>query len=185
MAETFSKQHSKFIAAYCVHFNATKAARDAGYKCNSDDAFSTQGLRLLRNAQIKNEINRICAEQDEATLATKTYIVSKIKQVLEADIVQYIALGKKGASREDLEKIPVEIRKMITQVERKDFYRYEGQVRILDYSTFKFKLMSKDKMAELLTKHTGAIKEGPLAEINNINQASYGQLLEDAEKDGR
>jgi len=183
MADSFSRQHRSFIVHYCVHFNATRAAKDANYKCASDNAYSHRGLELLRNVHIKDEINRICAEQDEATLATKSFIINKIKEVLEADIVEYIALGKRGASKSDLSKMPKEIRKMITQVERKDFYIYDNGKRVLDHSTYKFKLMSKDKMAELLAKHTGAVKEGPLVENNNINQMGYNQLLEKAESE--
>jgi len=182
MDEAISKQHRAFIVAYCSHFNATRAAKDAKFRCASDNAFSVRGHNLLRNINIRDEINRICSEQDEAALANKTFVVNKIKAVLEADLVKYVCLGSEGASESDLMKMPDEIRKMVTQIERLDFYETDiNGGRFVSYSRYKFKLIDKTKMIELLAKHTGAVKEGPLVDTLSINQMSYGQLLKKAE----
>ncbi len=181
MGKKLKLQYEKFIKHYCVYFNATEAAVHAGYSKRS--AHDT-GYTLLRKPEIRDRINEICERQDETTLATKTYIVNKMKEVLEVDIVQYTVLGRQGCTQEQLDEMPLAVRKMITQVERKDFYERDLDGKnIITHSVYKFKLMSKDKMAELLAKHTGATKDGPLVENNNTNQMTYGELLDQSEKE--
>jgi len=175
-----SLQYKKFIASYYLDFNATKAAIDAGY---SRKTARVKGSQLLAITNIKNEVNRICTEADEVTLASKKFIIEKIKAVLDANLLKYAALGKLGASQAELDEMPEDIQKMVTEVHRKDHYAVGANGKpFITHSTYKFKLMSKDKMAELLAKHTGAVKETLVDNSTNINHMSYGQLVQEASK---
>ena len=48
----------RFIEAYLVTGNAADAVRKAGYKCRTVQATSTQGRRLLNDAEVRREIER-------------------------------------------------------------------------------------------------------------------------------
>lgn len=55
MAKRLSERHKKFVAAYLVSLNATKAAIAAGY---SENGASVAGTRLLANARVQEAIER-------------------------------------------------------------------------------------------------------------------------------
>jgi len=57
VAKALSAQQRKFIAHYLLEFNATEAAKQAGY---SEDTADVQGSRLLRNVRVLDEVRRRC-----------------------------------------------------------------------------------------------------------------------------
>ena len=71
-------KQEKFAEAYILHRNATEAARVAGYLGSSDQAFATQGHRLLNNDEIKERI-----EQLEQTLETSVEVIPEIEKQYE------------------------------------------------------------------------------------------------------
>jgi hypothetical protein len=42
-------QEARFLEAYLLHGNASRAAREAGCKCKSDQAFRVRGSQMLKN----------------------------------------------------------------------------------------------------------------------------------------
>lgn len=58
-----------FIEAYLGHFNATQAARDAGYQVSNDATFRTIGSENLAKPNIRKEIDKALSER--AMLATE------------------------------------------------------------------------------------------------------------------
>jgi len=71
-------KQEKFAEAYILHRNATEAARVAGYLGSSDQAFATQGHRLLNNDEIKERI-----EELEQTLETSVEVIPEIEKQYE------------------------------------------------------------------------------------------------------
>jgi len=67
-------KQEKFAQAYIVHRNATEAAKAAGYSGSSDQAFATQGHRLLNNDEIKERIAEL-----ENTLETSVDVITEIE----------------------------------------------------------------------------------------------------------
>ncbi|MFQ5786716.1 MAG: terminase small subunit [Thermodesulfobacteriota bacterium] len=148
-----NKMQQRFILEYLVDFNATKAAQRAGY---SEKTAYAQGHELLKHPEIRDAINKGALEQDEIIHANKKYVLDKSKGVIEADLVEWADLGKKGVEKSQLEKMPKELRIMVTAIDRVDYYNRYGEV---SHSRYKFKLMDKTKVLEIIGKHTGAIKE--------------------------
>ncbi|WP_167556096.1 terminase small subunit [Priestia flexa] len=59
--EKLTKKQLGFIEAYLKEPNATRAALAAGYSPNNYHAASTSGYRMLKNAKIRAEIERLQA----------------------------------------------------------------------------------------------------------------------------
>lgn len=52
-----------FIEAYLTHFNATQAAKDAGYQTEDENTFAAIGYENLRKPQIREAIDQRLAER--------------------------------------------------------------------------------------------------------------------------
>lgn len=57
-----SKQQKDFALHYVLTLNATMATRRAHYKGKTENALAVQGSRLLANAKVRDEIQRVFAE---------------------------------------------------------------------------------------------------------------------------
>lgn len=57
-----------FIQEYLIDFNATRAAKKAGY---SEKTAYSQGQRLLKNVEVKNKITSLKKERISDLIATK------------------------------------------------------------------------------------------------------------------
>jgi phage terminase small subunit len=85
MSKKLTIKQRKFIRAYIKTGNATQAAKDAGYLCKSDEAYSEMGYRLVRNVESKMCEILVEAGIDNSTLA------KKIEEGLNAMIVKPFA----------------------------------------------------------------------------------------------
>lgn len=72
-----------FIAEYLRTQNATKAAIAAGY---SEKTAYSQGSRLLKNVEIRNEIQAQRKEMVKAAKVDAQDVLSRLKDEVEADI---------------------------------------------------------------------------------------------------
>lgn len=68
-------QQLQFAQEYTIDFNATKAARRAGY---SEKSARQQGERLLSNASIRNEVERLRAERAERTRVDADWVTYEL-----------------------------------------------------------------------------------------------------------
>lgn len=85
MAEGLNKRQQLFIAYYCESWNATEAARRAGY---SAKAASVTGYDNLRNPKIKAEIDRRIAE-----IMPKGEVVQRLAAMARADFTDFSQSG--------------------------------------------------------------------------------------------
>lgn len=97
---------------FCLYFvkcfNATKAYRKA-YQCDEYVAMSS-GSRLLRNAKVKEEIDRLKQEKLNQAYLTQADIFQKYMDIAFADMGDYVTFGKKKVpvwKRVDGQDIPV------------------------------------------------------------------------------
>lgn len=111
---------------FCLYFvkcfNATKAYRKA-YQCDEYVAMSS-GSRLLRNAKVKEEIDRLKQEKLNQAYLTQADIFQKYMDIAFADMGDYVTFGKK--------KVPV-----WKQVDGQDIPVMDpntGQQKIAEYS---------------------------------------------------
>ena len=109
MQNTELTEKQRLFCLYFVKcFNATKAYRKA-YQCDEYVAMSS-GSRLLRNAKVKEEIDRLKQEKLNQAYLTQADIFQKYMDIAFADMGDYVTFGKKKVpvwKRVDGQDIPV------------------------------------------------------------------------------
>lgn len=85
-----------FVEEYLTWWNASEAARRAGYKGRAN----TVGPRLLANVVIQEAIK---ARVDELSMSANEVLLGLTAQA-RSNLGDFIVIGKKGAARIDLEK---------------------------------------------------------------------------------
>jgi len=148
-ARKLTKKQDLFVNEYLIAFNATRAAKAAGY---SEKTAYSMGEENLRKPEIRLAIEAAVEERNSRVKVDAEYVVRKLKQVVEADLTDLIALGKEGASEDELKKLPKEMRVLITEISPVANHS-------LGTWRYKFKIMDKTKCTELLGKHVGAFTE--------------------------
>ncbi|KLV23090.1 hypothetical protein ABW02_20285 [Niallia circulans] len=94
-----------FCIHYLKYFNATKAYQKV-YECSYEVA-STNGSRLLRNARIKAELNRIKEERARAVHLDVEAILQKYMDIAFADITDFVDFGQKEYEEKHMDGSPV------------------------------------------------------------------------------
>ena len=84
MAAEISPLQARFVHEYIKCWNATDAARAAGYKCSTDKAFSVQGARLLANVRIQNAIRKAQEEREKATMYDGAWTITQIAEIAQS-----------------------------------------------------------------------------------------------------
>lgn len=95
-------KQSFFVVEYAIDQNGTAAARRAGYK-GSDAVLATQAMRLLRNAEIKAEIDALLQKQKnrleqqvEAKIMSKEQWVARVAAIADANIMEAFHKNENG-----------------------------------------------------------------------------------------
>jgi phage terminase small subunit len=78
--DELTMKQRKFVNAYCESGNATNAAIKAGY---SENTAESQGSRLLKNVKIRKAIEAKEREFEMASLITKEYVLSALKDIAD------------------------------------------------------------------------------------------------------
>ena len=90
-----------FVKEYLVDFNATRAARAAGY---SEKSAEVTGSRMLRNAKVQAEIDRQTQNRVQKLEITTEKIMQETARIAFANVLDYLTVDAKGA-RFDLSKV--------------------------------------------------------------------------------
>ncbi|WP_332649698.1 terminase small subunit [Lysinibacillus sp. 54212] len=80
-----------FCMYYIKTYNQTMAAIKAGY---AKDSAHVEGSRLLRNAKVATEINRLKGEQRKGIFIDAMDVLDKYIQIAFADITDYLTFGR-------------------------------------------------------------------------------------------
>ena len=99
MALTAKQQ--AFVNAYVQHWNATQAAKDAGYKAGSESAFGTIGIENLQ----KLAINEAIAQAVEPLLVSRDEALARLGEAHRFDVSQYLTLAADGTPQLDIGKM--------------------------------------------------------------------------------
>ena len=83
---TLTAQQERFITGYLQHFNASKAAIDAGYSRNSAGA---QGCYLLNCPKITSRIDEILRAEQEDSFVSRFRLMLEMYRVVCTDITEY------------------------------------------------------------------------------------------------
>lgn len=106
--EYLTEQEEAFCRAFARSYNRTEAAVEAGYGKKKDGSVSEksasqQGWRLYNHPLIKARIDEIMSHAADEAGATKFFITSKLKEVVErslADVKPILEFGPSGKLEE-------------------------------------------------------------------------------------
>jgi len=87
MEEILNEKQTLFVLEYMIDFNATQAAIRAGY--SKETAYSI-GQRLLKNVEIKRQIEELKAERVESLKKTREDVISDLELIIN----EYKLTGK-------------------------------------------------------------------------------------------
>jgi phage terminase small subunit len=82
-----------FVSAYIANGgNGTQAAKEAGYKCKSDNAYARQASDLLRQENVNGEISYRLKIREDAKIAKPTEILSFYTSVMRGEVLDQFGI---------------------------------------------------------------------------------------------
>lgn len=166
-----ARKHELFVENYLLHFNATEAYKQT-YGLKSDTVAASNGSALLRQPDVKQYLEKRLAERKEELSVDASYIVRKYLEIIETDYTE----GIQELSKDQLQKMPKALRKLIQSVE---IVKTSTRTDRSDYESERYKVtfMSKDKAAEAIGKHTGTFMKDNITANVNLDQMTFTDAL--------
>ena len=149
-----SDKQAVFVLEYIGDLDATRAAKEAGYKQPQ-----STGSKLLRNDKVNRAIQEVVGPKLVATELNSENILKQLSNFLFRDIVDFV--DKDGFLKCDINAIPEEARQCIDSFETQDEWNEDGNVC---GQKVKVKLVSKGPMLELAMKYAKLV--GPQTQVN-------------------
>lgn len=159
-----NERQQLFCLYFVKMFNATKAYQKA-YQCNEYTAM-VNGSKLLRNAKIKTEIEKLKQIKMNRAFLSEADIFQKYLDIAMADITDFVTFGNKEIDITDKDGS----RKTVTvsQINIKNDYEVDGTL-ISEISQgrdgIKVKLLDKMKALDWLTAHMWMATEEQKAKV--------------------
>lgn len=157
--DELTENQKRFCLYYIKYFNATKAYQKA-YECDYFTA-NANGSRLLVNASVKNEIERLKAEQQQSLFLEGKDVLQKYIDIAFADITDFVEFGQKEIKV--LNELTGEEENInINYVDFKNSSEVDGAI-ITEVKKGKdgvsIKLADKMKALDFLSKYTDLLSE--------------------------
>lgn len=177
----------RFVEEYLVDFNATAAARRAGY---SDRTAQEQSSRLLSNVMVQAEIQSAREKQSQRTEITADRVLKEMALIAFSDLDQILDFSGEEPRLKPANQIPASAKKALSSVKVKRYLEGKGDdARTVEVT--EFKLWSKDAALEKLGKHLGIFKDqvehsgaggGPIEFIETIRLTKHDDGNEATER---
>jgi phage terminase small subunit len=144
-----------FANEYHVDRNGTRAARAVGI-LGDDNVVAIKASRLLRDARVRRELERLRKARAKRTGISGDQVVRELARLGFSDITEVVEWDEQGANRRLIpsRQLPARIRRAIKEIK---FTEHLDTGKI----TVSIKLHDKVKPLELLGRHTGALTEKP------------------------
>lgn len=155
LPENLNPRQALFVDHYMIHYNATQAAKDAGYSKHT--AYS-QGHDLLKHPEIKAEITRRRAEL-AANLSdlSEERIKREIATLAFSNMKDYAPMFGSGTPAEKLALLTREQGAAVQEIVVEEFR--DGRSDWREVRRTKFKLSDKGKGLDLLARTMGMITD--------------------------
>jgi phage terminase small subunit len=156
ITEGLNKRQKRFIQEYCLDFNATRAAKKAGY---SEHTACTQGNRLLRNVHIQAAVTARLEEIGTRIDIQEDRIIAELAKIAFSTIEEYVdkETGELDFKKAVEDGADLSIIQDLTTYQTKD-----GRVG------YRAKLYSKDKAIEMLARIKSMFRDRVVHE-GNVN----------------
>lgn len=175
MSKLTDKQEM-FCQEYIKDLNATQAAIRAGYSERTANRIGTENLSKL---VIEKRIQELKDKRVQRTKIDADYMTKTLQAWLEVDVTQLLSL-----TVEQIKSLPLEVRKMVQAAKPTNIKTEDGQV------LYDIKFVSKEKAAEMLSKHIGyfekdneqkiTLENNALTNISEAKQLEILTLIQDA-----
>lgn len=146
-ARKLTPKQERFCQLYTVHWNATRAAREAGY---SEKSASVQGYDLLNIPLVQKRIDELKEHALKEIGVSRERILLELTRIATVDIGQ--AFDEMGQLK-PLGEIPEDVRRAIAGIEVNEIFDGQGEQKSVIGLAKKIKLWDKPKSLELIGKH--------------------------------
>lgn len=150
-ATSAAERRARFVDAYLLEPNATKAAIAAGF---SRKTARSMGSRLLTNVDIWQAIAEAREARARRTEVDQDRVVQELAAVGFADMADFLVLGPNGSVTFDWSKIPPAASRGILELVVDEYTEGSGDAAKPVRRT-KLKLQPKIPALELLGRHLG------------------------------
>lgn len=161
--EELTDKERLFCLCYMKNFNATQAARNAGYTENYP---SEMGYQLLQKPTVRTEIQRLKAMKADSILVSRDDIVERYMRIAFSDMTDFVEFfqeevpviiaGKIVATKDAITGEPIPITKTVNAIRFKDSTMVDGGL-ICEISQgkdgSKIKLEDRQKALDWLAKY--------------------------------
>lgn len=149
MASKLSPKQENFCQAYLTDFNATRAAKVAGY---SEKTAYSQGFDLLKKPEIQARITELRSSTSKQFNITRERICQELARIAFSDVrMAFDADGKLLPP----DKWPDELATVVSSIETEELFDFVGRSKVQTGVTKKVKMWEKVKALETLIKMLG------------------------------
>lgn len=148
-----------FCKEYIIDFNATRAAKSAGY---SEKTASEMGYENLTKPQIQEYIKKLTAKREEKLELSAEMVVKELMKIAFADVKELY--DENGRLLEPYELSDSAAATISSFKSRREGDKKDGLYQVEEYKRF-----SKEKSLELLGKHLGLFELDNKQKISDIN----------------
>lgn len=141
-----TKNQKIFVDEYLIDLNATRAYKTAYPNIKNDVVAATNGGRLLRNAQIKIEIEKRMKEREKRTEITQDKVIKELANLAFTDRIDIVTITSGRVIIQNFDDLTIEQRACIAGVKETKF-----GIEVLFYG--------KEKALEMLGRHLGMFND--------------------------
>lgn len=174
LLDKLSQQQAAFCREYITDFNASRAARRAGYSPNGVTVTASQ---LLARPNIKVAVQQLLQERAERTQITADRVIYELSRMAFANMAEYIQTQPDGTAYIDLSTLTSEQAAAIQEVTTEHYVEGVGEdARVV--KRVKLKLHPKTPALKLLGQHLGILidKVHHSGEVNVNVGLDFGRL---------
>lgn len=141
-----TKNQKIFVDEYLIDLNATRAYKTAYPNIKNDVVAATNGGRLLRNAQIKIEIEKRMKEREKRTEITQDKVIKELANLAFTDRTDIVTITSGRVVIQNFNDLTPEQRACIAGVKETKF-----GIEVSFYG--------KEKALEMLGRHLGIFND--------------------------
>lgn len=158
----------RFCEEYLVDLNGAAAARRAGY---SADAAKEQASRLLTDANVQAELDRLREERSKRTQITADDVVLELGKLAFANMLNYVTIQDDGTAIVDFSMVNRDMGAAMKEVTIETYTEGKGD-DAKDVKRIKFQLHDKKGALEALGRHLAIFND------KSETKLTLGQSLE-------
>ena len=163
-----TEKEMRFVEEYLIDFNATAAAKRAGFQSKTYENLRIIGSRLVTKANIANALSHFKAIRSRRTGVTQDRVLQEIARIAFACITD-VAYMNHGVMEVNIDEPPKEDVAAhiewqdrvaaVAEIDEKVFTDKEGNQE----KTYKVKLHDNNKALSMLMKHLGMLNDFDMA----------------------